>query len=265
MAHASATALTFGFLLIFLMVTDEASSSTTNELLDKCISSKNHKNTPGPEGNALAAIDCQAWNSKSCCTWNTTSLIDRDGTLSLYGIIWDQCPQMSKMSDKCKRHFQRDTCFYECSPNLGPWIEVDPVSQVQRKERMKNVPLCASDCIAWYDDCLFDYTCNDNWGKNWDWSKKGTPGMCKKPCKTFAEYFPDPKVFCEKLFNYSFEYESDELNCMNLVPVGSKNINFAIKAATEKANKKNSDSAIKSTFKSMLMLIGLHICRFNFM
>ena len=26
------------------------------------------------------------------------------------------------MEPACKRHFIQDTCLYECSPNLGPWI-----------------------------------------------------------------------------------------------------------------------------------------------
>lgn len=27
------------------------------------------------------------------------------------------------MPPKCKRHFIQDMCLYECSPNLGPWID----------------------------------------------------------------------------------------------------------------------------------------------
>jgi hypothetical protein len=26
------------------------------------------------------------------------------------------------MSEGCKRHFIQDHCFYECSPNIRPWV-----------------------------------------------------------------------------------------------------------------------------------------------
>ena len=122
------------FFLVLVLFSCTRLSLTSDELLNKCISSTNHKNTPGPEGTALKGYHCQPWQNRSCCTWNTTSMIDQDGTLSLYGIIWNQCPK-HPMSDKCKQHFMRDTCFYECSPNLGPWIVEDTVSKKTRKER----------------------------------------------------------------------------------------------------------------------------------
>ena len=25
------------------------------------------------------------------------------------------------MSERCRKHFIQDLCFYECSPNVGPW------------------------------------------------------------------------------------------------------------------------------------------------
>lgn len=211
-------------------------SLSSNDFLNKCISSTNHKNVPGIEGTAMEAFHCKPWQNRSCCTWNTTSQINKDGTLSLYGIVWDQCPQNQNMSEKCKKHFMKDTCFYECSPNLGPWIVEDHVSKKTRKERVQNVPICASDCDAWYNDCRLDYTCNDNWGKNWIWSKKGTPDMCPKQCKMIGEYFSTSKEFCENIFDRSFKYETDKKRCMNLTPAGSKNEDIAMKKAQELAS-----------------------------
>lgn len=202
-------------------------------LLDKCVSSRNHKWKPGPEGKALKGLHCDPWSSHSCCTWNTSAQIHDDGVLSLYNMVWDQCPENSNMSEGCRKFFKQDTCFYECSPYLGPWIIVDKTKRKTRKTRMYNVPLCHTDCEAWYQACLFDYTCNDNWAHNWNWKRKGTPAMCTKPCKTFHEYFPDPKVFCEKIFDNSFKYETDEKKCMNLRPVGLKNKRVALARAEE--------------------------------
>lgn len=40
-----------------------------------------------------------------------------------------------------------------------------------RKERFFNVPLCASDCDKWFDDCKDEYTCVDNWTTMFVFSK----------------------------------------------------------------------------------------------
>lgn len=204
-------------------------SATVDELLNKCISSNSHKNVPAKEGKAMESEHCTPWQNRSCCTWNTTQDIDRDGVLSLYNIVLDQCPkQQTVMSEKCKQHFKRDTCFYECSPNLGPWIVDMALPKKTRKDRFLAVPLCKADCDLWYSDCSEDYTCNDNWAKNWNWTNKGTPQMCTKQCKKFKEYFASAKTFCENLFDGSYAYHAkDDGECMNLIPVGDKNLNVA--------------------------------------
>jgi len=224
-----------------------------------------HKNVPGKEGRALEAYHCKPWNKHSCCTWNTTSSINQDGTLSLYGITWDQCPQLKKMSPKCKEHFERDTCFYECSPNLGPWIVEDEKSKISRKERMVNVPLCAQDCKDWYHDCMFDYTCNDNWGKNWNWAKKGTSEMCTKPCKLIKDYFPNPKLFCENIFNFSFKYETNTSICMNMVPKGNKNYNVSMDKAKQLVREWETSGCVTIVSNMMAVFLAVTVClKFNY-
>lgn len=239
----------------FIINHDVAFSLSPDAYLNKCLSSTTHKMKPGPEGTALKPYHCTPWQNHSCCTWNISSQIHQDGSLSLYGMIWDQCPGYRNMSEKCKQHFMRDTCFYQCSPNLGPWIVTDSESKKTRKERIINVPLCASDCDKWFNDCKNDYTCNDNWGKNWDWSKKGTPQMCPTPyqCKTFGEYFKDSKEFCEKIFDNSFKYQTNKKNCMNLTPIKKKNEKVAEHYANE-LSKQNSSSVGNNPKLFMLML-----------
>ena len=240
------------FINVFIVPVSIICGKTFESFLNKCISSKYHKQTPSSE--PLKSIHCQPWNNNSCCTWNTTSKIEQDGPLSLHGIVWDQCPQKG-MSEKCRQHFMQDTCFYECSPNLGPWIQADTSSKITRKERIKNVPLCSSDCNSWYDDCFSDYTCNDNWETGWIWSKKGSMEMCPKECKRFSEYFKNSKDFCEKLFNYSFKYEEDESNCMHLVPVGNSNELVTIKEAKRLA----SNSTILKAAIIHILIACLHV------
>eukprot|EP00794_Sanderia_malayensis_P007232 gene7232-8040_t len=201
------------------------------------VSVRNHKAKPGPEGKAFLG-HCQPWATHSCCTNDTSTKIAKDGILSLYNMLLDQCPQIKNMSDKCRSHFKKDTCFYECSPNLAPWIVKDTVSKVTRKERIAHVPLCSSQCDQWFEDCKFDYTCSGNWGDSsgWNWKKRGTPQMCKQPCKTFKEYYKGPKTFCEKIFNYSFKYGSDNTSeCMSMWPTSWRdNLPVARKHAAER-------------------------------
>lgn len=40
----------------------------------------------------------------------------------MYGFNYNHCPN-HKMSNKCLEHFVQDLCFYECSPNVGPWVQ----------------------------------------------------------------------------------------------------------------------------------------------
>jgi folate receptor len=118
---------------------------------------------------------------------------------------------------------------------MSPWIQIDPRSKKTRRERCVGVPLCDSDCDAWFEACKDDYTCSDNWGdiKTWNWTKAGNG--CKKPCKTFKEYYTDPTTFCNKLFNYSFKYTTGKPgeDCMVMWPNDTKikNSNVARKYA----------------------------------
>ena len=63
-------------------------------------------------------FQCTPWKRRSCCTHNTTKNAHHSG---LYNFNYDHCSQKKNMSEECKRHFLQDLCFYECSPNIGPW------------------------------------------------------------------------------------------------------------------------------------------------
>ena len=206
--------------IILMLVVFSIAVSASNGFVHKCIDSKHHKSSPGPEGRDFVG-SCKPWSNYSCCTTNTSAKIHADGILSLYNMVLDQCPSVKNMSDKCRKHFKRDTCFYECSPNLSPWVVTDKVSKKTRKERAMHIPLCSDDCDQWFHDCEDDYTCSGNWGNitGWNWKKKGTPAMCTQPCRTFFDYFRNPKTFCEKIFNYSYKYgSSNKSECMQLWP-----------------------------------------------
>nr|XP_028689623.1 folate receptor gamma-like [Macaca mulatta] len=107
------------------------------------------------------------------------------------------------MEPACKCHFIQDTCLYECSPNLGPWIW--QVNQSWRKERILNVPLCKEDCERWWEDCRTSYTCKSNWHKGWNWTSGINECPARALCRTFESYFPTPAALCEGLWSHSFK------------------------------------------------------------
>ena len=163
---------------------------------------------------------CAPWARRSCCTNETVQKIEQDGVLTLYNMKWNHCER--NLSQDCRDWFVKDTCFYECSPNIGPFIVVDRRSKKTRKERVINIPLCASDCDAWFAACKEDLTCSDNWGKNWKWTKQGN--QCIKECKTFSEHFQDSKNFCNNIFDRTFKYTRGKLgeDCFTLWPNASQ-------------------------------------------
>ncbi|KAL7982844.1 hypothetical protein Chor_013450 [Crotalus horridus] len=86
-------------------------------MLNVCMDAKHQKTKPGPEDKLHK--QCSPWKDNACCTLNTTQEAHEDASY-LYNFNWNHC---GIMSDRCKKHFIQDTCLYECSPNLGPWIE----------------------------------------------------------------------------------------------------------------------------------------------
>ncbi|XP_060086502.1 folate receptor alpha-like, partial [Heteronotia binoei] len=95
-----------------------AVAAVQESLLNMCMNAKHHKEKPGPE-DALHN-QCSPWKNNSCCTTNTSQEAHNDESY-LYNFNWNHCGIMSK---ECKKHFIQDTCLYECSPNLGPWINL---------------------------------------------------------------------------------------------------------------------------------------------
>ncbi|XP_062983976.1 folate receptor alpha-like [Elgaria multicarinata webbii] len=175
-----------------------AAGAAQESVLNICIDAKHQKSKPGPEDELHK--QCSPWKDNSCCTVNTSQEAHMD-TSYLYNFNWNHC---GIMSEKCKQHFIQDTCLYECSPNLGPWIK--QVDQSWRKQRILDVPLCKEDCETWWEDCQNDFTCKDNWHTGWNW----TTGINRCPkgsmCQAMKRLFPRPKDLCEKIWSNSYKY-----------------------------------------------------------
>nr|XP_025849107.1 sperm-egg fusion protein Juno [Vulpes vulpes] len=133
-----------------------------DELLNVCMKTKHHKREPGPEDKLYE--ECIPWAEKACCTASTSWHAHLDVSL-LYNFSLLHC---GLMMPACEEHFIQAVCFYECSPNLGPWIQ--KVDSSGQGERIRDVPLCREDCEQWWEDCRTSYTCRSDWLGSWDWS-----------------------------------------------------------------------------------------------
>ncbi|XP_009280280.2 PREDICTED: folate receptor gamma [Aptenodytes forsteri] len=170
-------------------------------LLNICMDAKHHKTKPGPEG--MLHDQCAPWKDNACCTANTSLEAHKDQS-NLYNFNWNHC---GLMPPKCKSHFIQDTCLYECSPNLGPWI--DQADSSWRRERILHVPLCKEDCEAWWEDCKDYVTCKENWHKGWNWATGTNRCPWGSMCRPFSHVFPQPKDLCEKIWSNSYKYTTE--------------------------------------------------------
>ncbi|XP_006870324.1 PREDICTED: folate receptor alpha-like [Chrysochloris asiatica] len=181
------------------------------ELLNVCMDAKHHKEKPSPEDNLHG--QCSPWKKNSCCNTNISQEAHKDISY-LYRFNWDHC---GKMNAECKQHFIQDTCFYECSPNLGPWIQ--QVDQSWRKERVLDVPLCKEDCQRWWEDCRTSYTCKTNWHKGWNWTSGHNQCPVGTTCQRFDFYFPTPAAMCDLIWSHSYKtsnYSRGSGRCMQM-------------------------------------------------
>lgn len=182
--------------LLLALVATSLGVASRSSLLNVCMDAKHHKTKPGPEGKLHH--QCSPWRSNACCTANTSREAHRDQS-RLYSFNWNHC---GVMPPKCKRHFIQDACLYECSPNLGPWIQ--PVESSWRRERILHVPLCQEDCQEWWEDCKDFVTCKEDWHKGWNWATGTNRCPWGSSCRPFSEVFPRPKDLCEKIWSHSY-------------------------------------------------------------
>ncbi|XP_068573039.1 folate receptor isoform X1 [Cebidichthys violaceus] len=188
-----------------------SSGALSLDKLNMCMDGKHHKVNPGPEGQLY--FQCAPWRDNACCTANTSTEAHNDNSY-LYNFNWNHC---GVMSPQCKKHFTQDTCFYECSPHLGPWIQ--KVDQSWRRERILDVPLCKEDCHSWWEDCKNDYTCKTDWHKGWDWSSGINKCPANSKCRKWTEVYSTPKSMCEQIWSNSYLYTTHSKTsgrCMQL-------------------------------------------------
>ncbi|GFT85496.1 folate receptor alpha [Nephila pilipes] len=184
-------------------------SNNKDELLNWCLKSQSHKYKPGKEDSLHE--QCLPWKDHSCCTEEVSVGVHES---NMYNFTLDHCFSQSgiNMSSQCRKYFNQNDCFYECEPHIGLWVV-----QAQRKiasERFYKVPLCASDCNAWFNACKNDLTCAYNWPRDFKFSKGRN--SCKDKCKTFRSFYSSAKEFCENVWDNSWLYTPDSEPCLHI-------------------------------------------------
>lgn len=109
--------LYYVLLFIWLLPFTLAIGKVHVDILNTCLDGRNHKHIPGPESELFA--QCKLWQERSCCTNATAKSLHDPMHLNFN---FDHCSHIKPLSDECRKHFVQDTCFYECSPNVGPWL-----------------------------------------------------------------------------------------------------------------------------------------------
>ena len=137
-------------------------------------------------------VQCQPWKDHSCCNEETS--IRAHQSVNHYKFNFNHCPN-HQMSEKCKRHFVQDLCFYECEPHVKPWVV--QVNRSFASQRIFNVPICASDCEIWWNDCRDDYTCVTNWARHFRWINGTNNCPPESQCLPMNQVFVSAQEFCE--------------------------------------------------------------------
>ncbi|KAM7338043.1 hypothetical protein ACRRTK_004162 [Alexandromys fortis] len=244
------------------------STSSGDKPVNICMNAKHHKQEPGPEDKLYLEalnpsflttaccfslhVQCAPWKDNACCTLTTSWEAHLDESL-LFNFSMMHCGLLTPM---CHKHFIQAICFHECSPNLGPWIQL--VAPHRREERVWGVPLCREDCEEWWEDCSSSYTCKSNWRGGWDWSQGKNRCPVQAPCRPFSDVFPTPTDLCEKIWSNAFKASSEHRNsgrCLQkwFEPTqGNPNVEVALHFASSASARKLSYSL--SAFSLYLLL-----------
>lgn len=148
--------------------------------------------------------ECHPYAQNGCCPQDLVSSVDKIKDLYEKKYHWDRC---GKMSQACERFFVMEACFYQCDTNAGLFRKhkadaahpdpfggahplYDPTDEDTNAWRMKDMPIKASFCDAWWNACQEDYFCTSDGGSFFscadDWEpfdeEQTIPGSCKGSC-----------------------------------------------------------------------------------
>ena len=86
--------------------------------------------------------------------------------------------------------------------------------QIEDTGYIKDVPVCADYCDAWFQACKDDLTCVENWLEDFHFEVDGS-NKCPvgSQCVTFAQMYGSGRGLCNKMWGEAFYYETNKTNC----------------------------------------------------
>eukprot|EP01025_Chloroclados_australasicus_P053033 TRINITY_DN6203_c0_g1_i3.p2 TRINITY_DN6203_c0_g1~~TRINITY_DN6203_c0_g1_i3.p2 ORF type:complete len:506 (-),score=51.34 TRINITY_DN6203_c0_g1_i3:426-1889(-) len=159
---------------------------------------------------------CQKYAQYSCCSEEIAGIIS-DPYNAIYGEewSWSRCyDDKTVIPEKCARWFVDEECFYECDVNAGKY-RLHEECEVNGWQ-ISAVPLGASECDQWYEDCKDVALCVCTGD---DCPEGATPyslfsqtywDCTEDQCQTIGSLYADGEELCNKLYEGSFFYETHE-------------------------------------------------------
>ena len=170
----------------------------------------------------------------------------------LYGddYRWDRC---GDLSPKCQAHFVNEACFYECDVHAGKWRMHETCDDADGGNgwQLLGMPIKASECDSFYEDCKDDLFCVTAESKSF--FALPTCDIATQ-CQKFSDIYADGKEMCELLWDNSFAYETNEEHAYTWsFEEGEENPNNAVlpsKAYPPNCPGHQADSALCNTMMS---------------
>lgn len=226
------------FIIMMFACIDGARLKSDGRVLNICMDGKHHESYPAKR--ELYGI-CKQWEPNGCCS-NETSYESQQPFSNLYNFNFSHC---SEMSSECMKWFSWSNCFYECSPNTGPWLRPD--RSTLRNEKYYHVPLCRNQCDSWWDACKNERTCVSNWSQGFNWTSGSNRCPKEKPCKNFTEIYQNATNFCQSVFPGDFKVSDDASMCVVFNFTGPDNPNSAVALAYATKNNMSLDVSTATT------------------
>ncbi|XP_059042301.1 sperm-egg fusion protein Juno isoform X2 [Mustela nigripes] len=199
-----------------------------DELLNVCMNTKHHKREPGPEDQLYK--ECNPWRGNACCRADTSLNTHLDLPL-LYNFSLHHC---GVMLPDCEKHFLQAICLYQCSPNLGPWIQKAAQSEAGLGQKLER-QLPQAMLLAFLSPAMpvSSWTRAGQASEFWrcpcagrtvsSGGKTAARLTLAKPtgmagtglrafCHPFPHYFPTPVDLCEKIWSHSFKASPEHRN-----------------------------------------------------
>ena len=83
---------------------------------------------------------------------------------------------------------------------------------------IRNVPVCASYCDAWFEACRNDLTCVEDWLADFDFALDGVNSCpASSTCITFEEMYGNGEGLCNRMWGEAFIYSTNMNNCTVMV------------------------------------------------